>query len=58
MSKKNSNAGSGPKKTVYRSSKDGQFVTKRDAIKHPATTQKESVSHGKPGGSPPITKKK
>ncbi len=36
MAKKKSHTG-------YRSSKTGQFVTERDAKKHPNTTQKESI---------------
>jgi hypothetical protein len=32
-----------PKKTVYRDSKDGQFVKKSYAEKHPDTTEKERV---------------
>lgn len=35
-----------PKKTVYRDSKDGQFVKKEYAEKHPATTEKERVRTG------------
>ena len=35
-----------PKKTVYRDSKDGQFVKKEYADKHPATTEKERVRTG------------
>jgi hypothetical protein len=31
------------KKTVYRDSEDGQFVTKRYAEQHPKTTEKERV---------------
>ncbi|WP_292217539.1 hypothetical protein [Mesorhizobium sp.] len=31
------------KKTVFRSSKDGQFVTEKYAEKRPATTEKERV---------------
>lgn len=34
------------KKTVYRDSKDGQFVKKEYAEKHPATTEKERVRTG------------
>jgi len=32
-----------PRKTVYRDSKDGQFVTERYADQHPNTTEKERV---------------
>ena len=32
-----------PKKTVYRDSKDGQFVKKEYSEKHPNTTEKERV---------------
>jgi len=35
-----------PKKTVYRDSKDGQFVKKDYAEKHPDTTEKERVRTG------------
>lgn len=35
-----------PKKTVYRDSTDGQFVTKRYAERHPDTTEKERVRTG------------
>lgn len=38
----------GPKKTVYRDSKDGQFTTKKYSEKHPATTEKERVPVVKP----------
>ncbi|MBT4931875.1 MAG: hypothetical protein HOL66_02790 [Rhodospirillaceae bacterium] len=41
------------KKTVYRDSKDGQFTTKRDAERHPDTTEKERVRI-----KPPAPKKK
>jgi len=44
MSKRKENE---PKKTVYRSSEDGQFVTKRYAEKHPRTTEKERVDVGR-----------
>ena len=33
----------GPRKTVYRDSEDGQFVTKEYADKHPKTTEKERL---------------
>ncbi|WP_292414651.1 hypothetical protein [Mesorhizobium sp.] len=36
------------KKTVFRSSKDGQFVTEKYADKHPATTEKERVAVNPP----------
>jgi len=36
-----------PKKTVYRDSKDGQFVKKEYADNHPDTTEKERVRTGK-----------
>jgi hypothetical protein len=32
-----------PKKTVYRDSEDGQFVTKKYSDLHPKTTEKERV---------------
>jgi hypothetical protein len=32
-----------PKKTVYRDSKEGEFVTKKYAESHPDTTEKERV---------------
>lgn len=32
-----------PRKTVYRDSKDGQFVKQDYAEKHPDTTEKERV---------------
>jgi hypothetical protein len=32
-----------PRKTVYRDSKDGQFVTKKYSDDHPDTTEKERV---------------
>ena len=32
-----------PRKTVYRDSKDGQFVDKKYADNHPTTTEKERV---------------
>jgi len=47
MSKK-----SEPKKTVYRDSKDGQFVTKKEAERRPNETEKERVRI-----SPPDKKK-
>jgi hypothetical protein len=34
------------RKTVYRSSKTGKFVTKKYAEKHPNTTEKERVRTG------------
>lgn len=34
----------GPRRTVYRDSGDGQFVTKKYAESHPKTTEKERVS--------------
>jgi hypothetical protein len=36
------------KKTIYRDSKTGHITTERYADKHPATTEKERVSTGKP----------
>ena len=33
----------GPRRTVYRDSTDGQFVTERYADRHPNTTEKERV---------------
>jgi len=38
----------GPKKTVYRDSKDGQFTTKKYSEKNPNTTEKERVPVVKP----------
>ena len=35
-----------PKRTVYRNSEDGRFVTKRYAEKHPRTTETERVRKG------------
>lgn len=35
------------KKTIYRDSKTGQITTKKEAEKHPGTTEKERVSTGK-----------
>jgi hypothetical protein len=32
-----------PKKTVYRDSKDGQFVTKKEAERKPSEYEKERV---------------
>jgi hypothetical protein len=32
-----------PKKTVYRDSKDGQFISKREAERNPDTSEKERV---------------
>lgn len=40
--------GKGPTKTVYRDSKDGQFIKKQEAVRRPATTEKERVPVGKP----------
>ncbi len=37
-----------PKKTIYRDSKTGQITTKKEADRHPATTEKERVPTGKP----------
>lgn len=39
-----------PKKTVYRDSEDGQFVTKRYAETHPRTTERERVDVGRGDG--------
>ncbi|SDA16531.1 hypothetical protein SAMN05216315_10812 [Nitrosospira sp. Nsp18] len=41
-----------PKKTVHRSSENGEFVTKKYADSHPKTTEKERVriSPPKPKG--------
>lgn len=39
-----------PKKTVYRDSEDGQFVTKRYAEAHPRTTERERVDVGRNDG--------
>jgi len=36
------------KKTVYRDSKDGQFIPKKEAERRPATTEKERVRVVKP----------
>jgi hypothetical protein len=36
------------KKTIYRDSKTGQITDKKYADHHPATTEKERVSTGKP----------
>jgi hypothetical protein len=36
------------KKTVYRDSVDGQFVTKREADQRPRETERERVPVGKP----------
>lgn len=38
----------GPRKTVYRNSDDGRFVTERYANTHPKTTEKERVIAPKP----------
>lgn len=38
----------GPKKTVYRDSRDGQFIKKQEAERRPSTTEKERVPVGKP----------
>ena len=40
-----------PRKTVYRDSKDGQFVEKKYADKHPNTTEKERVRIDSPAPS-------
>jgi hypothetical protein len=40
------------KKTVYRDSKDGQFIPKKEAERRPSTTEKERVRV-----SPPKRKK-
>ncbi len=46
-----------PKKTVYReSSKDGQFTTRREAERHPDTTEKERVRIHPPARAPPRKK--
>ncbi len=37
------------KKTVYRDSKDGQFITQKEAERRPATTEKERVRIVPPG---------
>lgn len=44
-----------PKKTVYRDSEDGQFITKKYAETHPNTTEKERVRVTPP---PPPPKKR
>jgi hypothetical protein len=36
-----------PKKTVYRSSEDGQFIKKSEAERNPDKTEKERVRVGK-----------
>ncbi len=36
-----------PKKVVYRDSKDGQFVEKKYAERHPDTTERERVRVGR-----------
>jgi len=38
------------KKTVYRDSKDGQFITKREAERQRATIEKEQARVVKAGG--------
>lgn len=38
----------GPRKTVYRDSKDGQFITSKEADRRPSSTEKERVLVGKP----------
>ena len=47
-------AKSEPRKTVYRDSKDGQFVKKSEADRKPSEYEKERVRTGRP----PETKKK
>lgn len=37
------------KKTVYRDSRDGQFITKRESDRRPETTEKERVRVVPPG---------
>jgi hypothetical protein len=37
------------KKTVYRDSKDGQWITKKEAERRPDTTEKERVRVVPPG---------
>jgi len=39
----------GPRKTVFRNSDDGRFVTEKYADRHPKTTEKERVILQKPG---------
>jgi hypothetical protein len=36
-----------PKKTVYRDSDKGRFITKKEADRHPKTSEKERVRTGK-----------
>ncbi len=31
------------KKVVYRDSKDGQFITRKEAVRRPATTERQHV---------------
>ena len=38
-----------PKKTVYRDSNDGQFITKREAEQNPRESEKERVRIVPPG---------
>lgn len=45
--------GKEPRKTVYRDSKDGQFIPKKEAERRPSTTEKERVRV-----SPPKPRKK
>lgn len=40
------------RKTVYRDSKDGQFITKKEAERRPATTEKERVRVSPPPPKP------
>jgi hypothetical protein len=46
-----------PRKTVYRDSKDGQFVTKREAERKPSEYEKERVRTGRPPPPPPSRKR-
>jgi hypothetical protein len=46
-----------PRKTVFRDSKDGQFVTKRYAEDHPNTTEKERVRIDPPSRHQPPKRK-
>jgi len=41
------------KRTVYRDSRDGQFITKREAERRPATTEKQHMA-----GPPPKRSRK
>ena len=36
---------------VYQSSKDGQFISKREAGRRPATTEREKISTTRPAQS-------